>query len=164
MQLFLIYFLIIVIGHIFIEPSIIANFAIGDFLLIEKSKISAEQVSFNITLNGEVNLFIGDKQNLTLDCNLKILNNNTYSMEVINNMTLTTGQELVENLTVKISFELGQIELSLKEINDLKIGKIIPTNITPNHPINLSVNGKVIAQGELVLLDGILGIQIVNLI
>jgi flagellar motor switch/type III secretory pathway protein FliN len=45
----------------------------------------------------------------------------------------------------------------------LKVGHVFDLNRVAGEPLDLSVNGKVVARGELVEIDGNLGIRILSL-
>jgi type III secretion system YscQ/HrcQ family protein len=70
---------------------------------------------------------------------------------------------ILENITelrVDIGFELGRLSLSLKELSALGLGSLFPLEVEPDAPVTLTVNGQAVAQGRLVDLDGLLGVQV----
>ncbi len=73
-------------------------------------------------------------------------------------------QRLLGDIPVQASVELGQTELSLKEIIDLSEGSIIELNRLAGEPLDLKVGGQLIAQGEVVAIDDYYGLRITNVV
>jgi type III secretion system YscQ/HrcQ family protein len=73
----------------------------------------------------------------------------------------TPGEGLnLENLPVLLHVIIAQKELTLSEANGLVPGTILDLNRNLNNVVQLSVNGKFLGQGELVEVDGKLGVRI----
>ena len=53
--------------------------------------------------------------------------------------------------------------MSAEEVVGLKVGHVFDLNRVPGEPLDLSVNGKIVARGELVELEGNLGVRILSL-
>jgi type III secretion protein Q len=68
--------------------------------------------------------------------------------------------ENIADLRVDLAFELGRLSLSLKELSALDLGSLFPLEVEPDAPVTLTVNGQAVAQGRLVDLDGLLGVQV----
>lgn len=76
----------------------------------------------------------------------------------------TTTSEIVENLTIPISIELSRTRMSIAELGALKNGQIVELNKSPGDLVDLVVSGKVIGKGELVEIEGELGVRISSLV
>lgn len=72
--------------------------------------------------------------------------------------------QVVDTLTIPVSIELSRIRLSLKELGALKDGQIIDLNKKPGEFVDLIVSGKIIGKGELVEVEGELGVRVSSLI
>lgn len=70
----------------------------------------------------------------------------------------------VSHIPISISIELCRTQLSLWELGGLKSGDVIELNKRPTELIDLLVAGKVIGRGELVDVDGELGVRISSLV
>ena len=68
------------------------------------------------------------------------------------------------NIPVSATVELGQTELSLKEILELSEGSIIELDRLAGEPLDLKVGGQLIAQGEVVAIDDYYGLRITNVV
>jgi len=73
-------------------------------------------------------------------------------------------QKVLGDIPVVATVELGQTELTLKEILDLAEGSIIELNRLAGEPLDLKVGGQLIAQGEVVAVDDYYGIRVTNVV
>lgn len=71
--------------------------------------------------------------------------------------------DIFKNIPVNVSVELGRSEVSLKEVFELNEGSIIELNRLVGEPLDLVVNGQVIAQGEVVAIDNNYGLRITSI-
>lgn len=60
--------------------------------------------------------------------------------------------------------ELGRSHVSLKEVFELSEGSIIELERLVGEPLDLVVNGQVVAQGEVVAIDNNYGLRVTNVI
>jgi flagellar motor switch protein FliN/FliY len=63
-----------------------------------------------------------------------------------------------------ISISFGKVRLPLQEALELKSGSLVPLNRLPDDPIELRVNDRVVAHGQIVMIDGNYAIRIVELL
>jgi flagellar motor switch protein FliM len=73
------------------------------------------------------------------------------------------GAELLNDIPLQIAVELARVPLTAEEVVALKVGQVIDLNRVAGEPIDLSVNGKIVARGELVEVDGNLGVRVLSL-
>lgn len=66
-------------------------------------------------------------------------------------------------VTVRLSVELGRTDLPLKDVLALGEGSVVPLNRLTDELLDITANGRVIAQGEVVAHDGKFALRIVNL-
>ncbi|OGQ05549.1 MAG: hypothetical protein A3F82_02625 [Deltaproteobacteria bacterium RIFCSPLOWO2_12_FULL_44_12] len=77
------------------------------------------------------------------------------------------GDEAVsmsEDVPVRLVAVLGQKKMVLKDLLKLKVGHAIDFERAPNEFVDLMANGKLVARGELVEIDGKLGVRIIKLL
>lgn len=72
--------------------------------------------------------------------------------------------ELLLNLPLNVSIELGRTQLLIKEVLALGIGSIIELNKVAGESIDLLVNNKKFAEGEVVVIEENFGIRITNIV
>lgn len=72
--------------------------------------------------------------------------------------------DVFSNIPVNLSVELGRSQISLKEVFELTEGSIIELERLVGEPLDLVVNGQVIAQGEVVAIDNNYGLRVTSVV
>jgi flagellar motor switch protein FliN len=72
--------------------------------------------------------------------------------------------EVLLDVDLDVSIELGQTCLSIKRILELAPGSIVELNRMAGEPVDLLVNNKPVAKGEVVVIDESFGIRILSLV
>ncbi len=72
--------------------------------------------------------------------------------------------DVFKNIPVNLSVELGRSQISLKEVYELTEGAIIELERLVGEPLDLVVNGQIIAQGEVVAIDNNYGLRVTQII
>jgi flagellar motor switch protein FliM len=73
------------------------------------------------------------------------------------------GGELLADIPLQIAVELARVPVTADEVVALKVGHVLELHRSPGEPVELSVNGKVVARGELVEVEGQLGVRVISL-
>ena len=80
----------------------------------------------------------------------------------------TTGKQLeldiFKNIPITVSVELGRAQISLKEMYELSEGSIIELERLVGEPLDLVVNGQIIAHGEVVAIDNNYGLRVTEIV
>lgn len=71
---------------------------------------------------------------------------------------------LVMDVTLNLSVELGKTELSIKDVLELTRGSVIELERIAGEPVDLMANGKLIAKGEVVVIEDNFGLRITSII
>lgn len=77
---------------------------------------------------------------------------------------LPRNLDLLLDVKVTVSVELGRTHLNIKEILGLGSGSIITLDKLAGEPVDILVNGKPIAKGEVVVIDEAFGVRILDII
>src|SRR5215813_10694158 len=64
------------------------------------------------------------------------------------------------DVQLPVSIRFGETEMVLEEIVKLGVGSVIELNSGIDQPVELVVNNRVLARGEIVTVDGFYGIRI----
>lgn len=72
--------------------------------------------------------------------------------------------ELLGNIEVEASAELGRAQLSIREVLELRPGSVVQLNKMLGDPADLMVKDKLIARGEVVVVDDRFGVRITELV
>ena len=71
--------------------------------------------------------------------------------------------ELLYSVPVELSVQLGSCMMPMKNVLELTPGTVVQLNKKADQPADLYVNDKLIAQGEIVVVDNTFGIKITKL-
>jgi type III secretion system YscQ/HrcQ family protein len=74
-----------------------------------------------------------------------------------------SADQLLRELPVEVVCELGRVTMSGRELLELRPGAVIPAGRPLAGPVDLTVGGRVVARGELVDVEGEIGVRIVQL-
>jgi flagellar motor switch protein FliN/FliY len=72
--------------------------------------------------------------------------------------------DLVGHVKVRLTAILGEVEVSLAELFELKIGKVLTLGQGLEEPVTLQLNGKAVAAAQLVAVGDYFGVQIVQVL
>lgn len=72
--------------------------------------------------------------------------------------------DLVLDVKVKVTVQLGSCQLPMREVLALAPGAIIQLNQHASDPVGLYVNDKLVAYGEVVVVEDSFGIKITELV
>ncbi len=72
--------------------------------------------------------------------------------------------EMLLDIVLPVSIELGRTKMFIKDILELERGSIIELDKMAGEPVDLYINNKKMAEGEVVVVDKHFGIRITNLI
>ncbi len=72
--------------------------------------------------------------------------------------------DLLMDLSLPVSIELGRTNLLIRDILNLQRGSIVEFEKLASEPVDILINGKKMAEGEVVVIEKHFGIRITNLI
>lgn len=72
--------------------------------------------------------------------------------------------DLVMDVKLKLTVELGKTELPIKKVLELTRGSVIELDKVAGEPVELLANGKLIAKGEVVVIEDNFGLRITSII
>jgi flagellar motor switch protein FliN/FliY len=72
--------------------------------------------------------------------------------------------DLIMDVPLEVTVELGRTQKSISDILDFSPGKIIELNKIAGEPIDILVNGKYVAKGEVVVIEESFGVRITEII
>lgn len=74
------------------------------------------------------------------------------------------GSDSLLDIPVAISVELGRTQLQVKDIMNLNAGTVVELDKNITEPVDVYANGRLIARGEVVVVDETLGIKITEMV
>ena len=78
--------------------------------------------------------------------------------------TGTPNLDIILDVPVKLAVELGSCQMPMREVLELAVGSVVQLDKVADEPVQLSVNRKLVARGEVVVVDNRFGIKITELI
>lgn len=72
--------------------------------------------------------------------------------------------EMIMDIPVKLTVELGRTKLTIKQLLELAQGSVIELDGLAGEPMDILINGYLIAQGEVVVVEDKYGIRITEII
>ena len=72
--------------------------------------------------------------------------------------------KVLENIDVKLTVEVGSAELKIKELLRLNEGSVIELDRLAGDPLDILINGTMIAKGEVVMVGERFGIRFVEIV
>jgi flagellar motor switch protein FliN/FliY len=74
------------------------------------------------------------------------------------------GMDLLAGLQMNVSVELGRTELTVADVLGLGPGSVIELNKLAGEPVDILVNDRLIARGEVVVVDENFGVRVVEVV
>jgi flagellar motor switch protein FliN/FliY len=75
-----------------------------------------------------------------------------------------TNLNIVMDVPVSLTIELGGCQLPMREVLQLTMGSVVQLDKAADAPVELSINGKLIARGEVVVIEERFGVKITEVI
>ncbi len=72
--------------------------------------------------------------------------------------------ELLMDLALPVAIELGRTQLLIRDILDLQRGSVVEFEKLASEPVDILINGKKMAEGEVVVIEKHFGIRVTNLV
>lgn len=74
------------------------------------------------------------------------------------------GLELLMDIPLEISVELGRVKMLVKDVVDLGTGSIVEIDKAAGEPVDVMVNGRLVAKGEVVVIEDNFGVRITEIL
>ena len=107
---------------------------------------TSEHIPGNLEENENPQDFLDEKPSFEIDANL-----------------LSDEPTSFKDLPIKLTVELAKLSISLEKLTELQPGNFLKLPITPESPVNITVNGKKIGTAEIIKLGETFGIRILQI-
>lgn len=74
------------------------------------------------------------------------------------------GVDLILDISLDVTVELGRVRMLIKDVLELAAGSIIELDRVAGEPVDVLVNGRLIAKGEVVVIEDNFGIRLTEII
>jgi flagellar motor switch protein FliN len=75
-----------------------------------------------------------------------------------------TNLEILLDVPVGVTVELGSCHLPMREVLNLTAGSVVQLDKVADQPVELRVNNKLVARGEVVVVENRFGIKITEML
>ncbi|MCR5409888.1 MAG: flagellar motor switch protein FliN, partial [Lachnospiraceae bacterium] len=123
----------------------------------------APQMGYAPPQMGYVPPQMGYSQPMGAPVNVQQAQFTTFSND-INPMQPQENIELIKDVPLEVTVELGRTRKSINDILDFSPGTIIELDKIAGEPIDVLVNGKNVAKGEVVVIDESFGVRVTEII
>ena len=72
--------------------------------------------------------------------------------------------DFLYDVNLQVSVELGRTDLTIREVLDLGLGSIVELNKLAGEPVDILINGRPIARGEVVVIDDMFGVRVIDIL
>lgn len=72
--------------------------------------------------------------------------------------------DVIMDIAVELSVELGRTQMQVREVMGLAPGTVVQLEKKAEEPVELYVSGKLVARGEVVVVNEALGIKITEVV
>jgi len=74
------------------------------------------------------------------------------------------GMDLILDIPLEVTVELGRVRMLIKDVLELGSGSIVELDRVAGEPVDLLVNGRLIAKGEVVVIEDNFGIRVTEIV
>ena len=75
-----------------------------------------------------------------------------------------TKLEFLNDVTLEVAVELGRTDLEIDTLTKIKKGSVIEIDKLSEEPLDIRVNGKLVARGEAVIVNEMFGIRVTQIV
>jgi flagellar motor switch protein FliN/FliY len=79
---------------------------------------------------------------------------------LLTNASGKIDQEVLQNISVTMSIEVGRAQIKIRDLMRLTQGSVVELDRIAGEPLDLLVNNTVVAQGEIVLVNDRYGVRL----
>ena len=77
---------------------------------------------------------------------------------------LPRGMEMIMDIPLDVTVELGRVRMLIRDVLELASGSIVELDRVAGEPVDLLVNGRLVAKGEVVVIEDNFGIRITEIV
>ncbi|WP_458700853.1 flagellar motor switch protein FliY [Sulfurospirillum sp. 1307] len=150
----------------YVEPTGDAGFNGFEKVYIYNLSIQSTTDNIAFMIDKEL-LSILDKESATKSAPDSVVSEDSAQPQPSSSTSLSKEEikniELIKDVKLPIRVRIGSKKMLLKDVLSMDIGSVIELEQLANDPLDILVGDKVIAQGEVVIIDGNFGVQITEI-
>ena len=75
-----------------------------------------------------------------------------------------SSMDVLLDVPLEISVELGRVKMVVRDVLDLGTGSIVEVDKAAGEPVDVMVNGRLVAKGEVVVIEDNFGVRITEIL
>ena len=87
-----------------------------------------------------------------------------FTVQQTDSPTSNANMDLLMGVSLDVSVEIGQTKRKIKDIIDFGQGTVIELNKQAGAPVDIVVNGRLLARGDVVVIDDNFGVRITEIV
>jgi len=88
----------------------------------------------------------------------------TDGLDAVTALQASGTLDMIMDIPVTLSMELGRTKISIKELLEMKAGSVIELQRTASEPMEIHVNGTLVAMGEAVTVGDKYGVRLTSVV
>ncbi len=72
--------------------------------------------------------------------------------------------DLLLDVPLPVAVELGRTDMTIRDILELGVGSVVEVHRVAGEPVDILVNGRLVARGEVVVIDENFGVRILDMV
>lgn len=139
-----------------------SEYMVADF----SGSVEGKTVNFRFFMDGELSVYLSASSEAEISTNspTSFLDDTPIQQPVAATSSGNQNLDLLLDIDIPISVRMGSAKLFLKDILGLGPGNIVELEQNADESIELAINDKVIARGEVVIVDGYFGFRIKEIV
>ncbi len=82
--------------------------------------------------------------------------------EIVENRSIKKNLDILQDIPMHVSVELGRTKSSIKEVMDLEEGSIVELEKIAGEQVEIFVNEKLVAKGEVIVIEDKFGVRVTS--
>ena len=139
----------------------IMNFKVLEASKVESFELNEFSIGSTFKCEGDLEFSILFSKNIVSEFNKEMPQK--PSIESTLSPTESKNIDMLLDIKMQVRVRIGQKKMLLKDVISMDIGSVVELNQLANDPLEILIGDKVIAKGEVVIIDGNFGVQITEI-
>jgi flagellar motor switch protein FliN len=85
-------------------------------------------------------------------------------LQPVETVTSSTNLDMLMGVTLRIAVELGRTKMTIQEVLGLGPGSVVELDKVAGEPVDIMVNDRLIARGEVVVIEDHFGVRVTDVL
>ncbi|MBL8065374.1 MAG: flagellar motor switch protein FliN [Chthonomonadaceae bacterium] len=89
---------------------------------------------------------------------------NVHQNQISGDLAIDESLAVVMDIPLEVSVELGRVKMHIRDVVELGAGSIVEIDKAAGEPVDVYVNGRLVARGEVVVIDDNFGVRLTEIL